>query len=186
MATNPSAHPHALDPMMGQLEVVEPGLAMFHGFANVAFAYGRGDMIAVDTSSRQMGEMAVAAIRKITDEPITLIVFYFALISTVLSALPLAVAWTAPDRALWGVLVAMGLLATAGQLFLTRAYAHARAAQVGPFIYSSVVFAAAFDWLVWGKLPDALSAAGSLLVVTAGVLTLRAAPAAAARVVPAD
>jgi len=60
---------------MGQLEVIEPGLATFHGFANVAFAYGRGDMIAVDTSSRQIGEMAVAAIRKVTDEPVTLIVY---------------------------------------------------------------------------------------------------------------
>jgi alkyl sulfatase BDS1-like metallo-beta-lactamase superfamily hydrolase len=75
MATNPSAHPDPFDPMMGQLEVIEPGLAMFHGFANVAFAYGRGDMIAVDTSSRQMAEMAVAAIRKVTDEPVTLIVY---------------------------------------------------------------------------------------------------------------
>ena len=61
--------------MMGQLEVIEPGLATFHGFGNVAFAYGRGDMIAVDTSSRQVGEMAVAAIRKVTDEPVTLIVY---------------------------------------------------------------------------------------------------------------
>ena len=76
MATNPSAQSDAFDPMMGQLEVIEPGLAMFHGFANVAFAYGRGDMIAVDTSSRQMGEMAVAAIRKVTDEPVTLIVLH--------------------------------------------------------------------------------------------------------------
>jgi alkyl sulfatase BDS1-like metallo-beta-lactamase superfamily hydrolase len=63
------------DPMMGQLEVIEPGLAMFHGFANVAFAYGRGDMIAVDTSSQRMGSMAIEAIRKFTDEPVTLIVY---------------------------------------------------------------------------------------------------------------
>jgi alkyl sulfatase BDS1-like metallo-beta-lactamase superfamily hydrolase len=75
MATNPSAQPDVFDPMMGQLEVFEPGLAMFHGFANVAFAYGRGEMIAIDTSSRQMGELAVAAIRKVTDEPVTLIVY---------------------------------------------------------------------------------------------------------------
>ena len=66
---------NAFDPMMGQLEVIEPGLAMFHGFANVAFAYGRGDMIAVDTSSRQMGARAIEAIRKVTDEPVTLIVY---------------------------------------------------------------------------------------------------------------
>ena len=75
METKPSAHRDAFDPLMGQLEVIEPGLAMFHGFANVAFAFGRGDMIAVDTSSRQTGEMAVAAIRKITDEPLMLIVY---------------------------------------------------------------------------------------------------------------
>ena len=43
------------DPLMGQLEVIEPGIAMFHGFANVAFAYGRGEMIVVDTSSRRDG-----------------------------------------------------------------------------------------------------------------------------------
>src|ERR1700675_4648731 len=46
------------DPMMGQLEVIEPGIAMFHGFANVAFAYGRGEVIVVDTSSRLMGAAA--------------------------------------------------------------------------------------------------------------------------------
>ena len=66
---------NVFDPMMGQLEVIEPGLAMFHGFANVAFAYGRGDMIAVDTSSRQMGAKAIEAIRKVTDEPVVLIVY---------------------------------------------------------------------------------------------------------------
>jgi alkyl sulfatase BDS1-like metallo-beta-lactamase superfamily hydrolase len=65
----------AIDPMMGQVEVIEPGLAMFHGFANVAFAYGRGEMLAADTSSRQMGRMAIQAIRMITDEPISLIVY---------------------------------------------------------------------------------------------------------------
>jgi len=63
------------DPMIGRLETVEPGLAMFHGFANVAFAYGKGEMMAVDTSSRQMGAMAINAIRNLTDEPITLIVY---------------------------------------------------------------------------------------------------------------
>jgi drug/metabolite transporter (DMT)-like permease len=160
---------------LGLVLILKPGLALFNPVG------------AVGLLAALFGALAQTGIRRLSlTEPITLIVFYFALISTVLSALPLAVAWTAPDRALWGVLVAMGLLATAGQLFLTRAYAQAPAAQVGPFIYSSVVFAAAFDWLVWGKLPDALSAAGSLLVVTAGVLTLRAVPAAAARVVPAD
>jgi alkyl sulfatase BDS1-like metallo-beta-lactamase superfamily hydrolase len=64
-----------LDPMMGQLEVIEPGIAMFHGFANVAFAYGGGEMLAADTSSAAMGAMAVQAIRQITSEPFAFLIY---------------------------------------------------------------------------------------------------------------
>ena len=63
------------DRQMGQLEVLEPGIAMFHGFANVAFAYGRGEMVVVDTSSRQMGPTAVKAIREVSDEPFAFLVY---------------------------------------------------------------------------------------------------------------
>src|SRR5271157_5804731 len=63
------------DPMMGQLEVIEPGIAMFHGFANVAFAYGRGEMIVVDTSSWQMGTAAVRAIREVSEEPFVFLIY---------------------------------------------------------------------------------------------------------------
>ncbi len=63
------------DPMMGQLEVIEPGIAMFHGFANVAFAYGGGEMLAADTSSAQMGALAVKAIREVTTEPFAFLIY---------------------------------------------------------------------------------------------------------------
>jgi alkyl sulfatase BDS1-like metallo-beta-lactamase superfamily hydrolase len=63
------------DPMMGQLEVIEPGIAMFHGFANVAFAYGGGEMLAADTSSAMMGALAVKAIRDVTSEPFAFLIY---------------------------------------------------------------------------------------------------------------
>ncbi len=63
------------DPMMGQLEVIEPGIAMFHGFANVAFAYGGGEMLTADTSSAQMGALAVKAIREVTSEPFAFLIY---------------------------------------------------------------------------------------------------------------
>src|SRR4029078_6918334 len=80
---------------------------------------------------------------------------------------------------------AMGLTATLGQLAMTRAYAHAPASQVGPFVYSSVVFAAGLDWLFWRKLPDAFTVAGWELVVAAGILSLRLNPAEAEVETPA-
>jgi alkyl sulfatase BDS1-like metallo-beta-lactamase superfamily hydrolase len=48
---------------------------MFHGFGNVGFAYGRGEMLAVDTGGIEWGARAIKAIRKVTQEPIALIIF---------------------------------------------------------------------------------------------------------------
>ncbi len=87
-----------------------------------------------------------------------------------------ALAWRDPSPALWGVLLTMGALATAGQLALTRAYGHAPAAQVGPFIYVGPVFAGLLDWWIWNTLPDALFVAGAVMVVAAATLMLRRAP----------
>jgi drug/metabolite transporter (DMT)-like permease len=67
---------------------------------------------------------------------------------------------------------------------MTRAYAHAPAAQVGPFIYSAVVFAGALDWLFWKRLPDAFTLTGAVLVAGAGMLTLRLNPGRAAEETP--
>ena len=95
------------------------------------------------------------------------------MISTLISAVPAARVWTPPAAALWWVLVAMGILATLGQMSLTRAYAQAPAAQVGPFIYTSVVFAAILEWVLLGNAPDGLSVMGAVLVTAAGALALR-------------
>jgi drug/metabolite transporter (DMT)-like permease len=73
---------------------------------------------------------------------------------------------------LWMKLIAIGVLATSAQLLMTRAYAHAPAAQVGPFSYGIVVFAGLFGWALWGELPDLLSLTGVLLVAGAGILTI--------------
>lgn len=131
--------------------------------------------------SALLAAVAQVGVRRLTrTEPVARIVFYFAASATVLSALPLAGTWRTPQGAVWWAVIAMGATATAGQLALTRAYAHAPAAQVGPFIYSSVAFAGALDWLFWDKLPDAFTLAGSVLVGGAGILSLRLSPARAA------
>ena len=44
---------------------------------------------------------------------------------------------------------------------------------MGPFVYSSVVFAGALDWAFRGVVPDALSWCGAALVIAAGIIALR-------------
>ncbi|HEY0634793.1 MAG TPA: DMT family transporter [Gammaproteobacteria bacterium] len=106
-------------------------------------------------------------------EPPLRTVFYFGAIATLVSAIPLSWSWQTPPATLWLTLLVMGAVASAGQLLLTRAYAHAPAAWVGSFTYTIVPLSALVGWWGWGERPDALAMMGALLVVSAALLVLR-------------
>jgi drug/metabolite transporter (DMT)-like permease len=146
---------------LGVALILKPGLALFNPVALVGVA------------AAVLAALAQVGVRRLTEtEPVTRIVFYFGLISTLVSAVPLFGTWKAPPIALWWILLLIGSCATVAQLLLTRAYAHAPAAQVGPFIYAAVPVAALLDGFVFGQWPDALSIAGGVLVCGAGILIL--------------
>ncbi len=118
--------------------------------------------------------LAKVTVRRLTrTEPTTRIVFYFALIGSMVSAMPLIWNWVTPPSATWGLIAAVAGFATAGQLLMTRAYGLAPAAQVGPFTYSSVIFATIYGWLFWDELMDPLTFCGAALVIAAGIMTVR-------------
>jgi drug/metabolite transporter (DMT)-like permease len=142
--------------------ILKPGASLFAPVAWIALAAGI------------FSALSMVGIRRLTTtEPATRVVFYFALFSTLASAVPLAWSWQTPSASLWLPLFLIGLLSTAGQILITRAYGCAPAAQVGPFLYAIVVFAGLFGWAFWGELPDWLSLAGVALVAFAGMLTIR-------------
>ena len=87
--------------------------------------------------------------------------------------MPLYRIWVTPSPAQWWVLLAAGVCATGGQLFLTRGYAYAPAAQVGPYHYTAVPVASLLGWLWWGDVLDGWFMVGATLIVLAGVLATR-------------
>jgi drug/metabolite transporter (DMT)-like permease len=142
--------------------ILKPGMSMLAPIALIGLAAGL------------FSALAMAGIRKLTDtEPAIRVVFYFSLTSTLISALPLAWHWQTPAADLWFPLFLIGALSTLAQILMTRGYACAPAAQVGPFLYAIVVFAGLFGWALWQEVPDWLSLAGTVLVVLAGVLAIR-------------
>ncbi len=117
---------------------------------------------------------AKVSVRRLTrTEPASRVVVGFAVIASVLSA-PLALwLWQWPSAFEWALLVTIGLCAAAGQWLLTRGYQAASPGQIGPFTYTSVLFAAAYGALLWGEMPDWAFAAGAVLIAAAGLLALR-------------
>jgi drug/metabolite transporter (DMT)-like permease len=153
----------ALLGFVGLLLILKPGTGLFRPEVLIGILSGTCAAAAM-VCVRQLGRHR---------EPATRVVFYFAVLASAISALPLAWAWRTPEPSAWPVLVAIGVLASAGQYLLTRGYACAPAGQVGPFSYFSVLFSALLGWLLWSELPDALSGLGALLVIAAGVTALR-------------
>lgn len=150
---------------LGLLLILKPGFALFTPVSLIALAAGL------------FAAFAMVCVRRLTrSEPSARIVFYFSLTCAVGSALLIPWRWPAPTGSLWLLLIAIGVLATAGQLLLTRAYAHAPASQIGPFSYATVVFAAAWGWIGFNELLDLYSLTGTALVVLAGAWTLRHLP----------
>ena len=138
------------------------------------------------------GVFAAAAkvtVRRLTrSEPTVRIVFYFALLAALISALPLAWVWRMPDATELGLMLLVAVFTTIGQLLLTRGYASAPATRVGPFTYFAVVFAAAYGYLFWGETVDLVFVAGAGLIALAGVMALyvRRSPESAVQSAPTD
>ncbi|WNG93571.1 DMT family transporter [Mycobacterium sp. ITM-2016-00318] len=112
-------------------------------------------------------------------EPVTRILLYYFLLSTVLTIPIAAIDWQPfPARAAtW--LVALGFAQFFSQILLVVAYRYASAEKVGPFIYSVIVFTAVIDWLMWGHRPTLFMYIGMALVIGGGLIAVRARPATA-------
>jgi drug/metabolite transporter (DMT)-like permease len=121
-----------------------------------------------------LASLAKVSLRRLgRSEPSLRVVFYFALLSTLISVLPMFWHWRTPNLTQWGLFALVGLMGTLGQLFLTRGYAIASAASVSPFTYASVLFGAVYGYLFWGETTSLQFVVGASLIAMAGILALR-------------
>jgi drug/metabolite transporter (DMT)-like permease len=107
-------------------------------------------------------------------EPIMRVLFYYFLLSTVLSV-PIAVFdWQPFPAQAWGWLTGLGFAQLLSQVLIVVAYRYASAEKVGPFIYSVIVFTALIDWVIWGHAPTLITYVGMALVIGGGLVAVRA------------
>lgn len=107
-------------------------------------------------------------------EPTTRILFYYFLLSTIMSVPVAAVDWQPFSGVAWAWLVGLGVAQMLSQVLIVVAYRYASAERVGPFIYSVIVFTAVIDWIVWHNPPTLFTYVGMALVIGGGLVAVRA------------
>ncbi|MFT3789685.1 MAG: DMT family transporter [Rudaea sp.] len=102
-------------------------------------------------------------------EPADAIVIYMTAIMCVVT-LPLAIStWTSPDATGWLWAVLVGLLGTAGQITMTRAYHMGEVSALAPLNYLQLPVVSICAWFVFAQSVDAGTLAGAAIIIAANL-----------------
>jgi drug/metabolite transporter (DMT)-like permease len=95
------------------------------------------------------------------------------------------VIWVTPSGGLaWGLMGLMGLMGAVGHFFLIRAYAHAPAPVVAPFIYTQIIWATAIGYVAFGDTPGLNTVVGAGIVIASGLYLIYRETIVTGRVTP--
>lgn len=151
----------ALIGLCGVLLVAKPDQAIFNLLSAIGLA------------SSFLAAMAFVTVRAMTStEPAGRIVFYFCLIGTLISALPMFWLWRPYQLSELLLLAGAGTLATISQLCLSTAYRYAPAGQIGPANYMAIIFAGLWAAILWQEYPDLTNMLGMLVILIALILCM--------------
>jgi len=106
-------------------------------------------------------------------EPPDAVVIYMSLIMTPLSLIPALFAWTWPDPAGWFWVVLTGLLATSGQVCMTRAYQAGDVSALIPINFIQLPIVAVCAWFAFGQALDATTALGAGIIIASNIYIAR-------------
>lgn len=125
----------------------------------------------IGIASSLLASMAFVTVRALTQtEPPERIVFYFCLIGSALSMIPMFWVWRTYHVKELLFLIGAGILANVSQIFMSHAYRLAPAGQIAPVNYMAIIFAGIWGFLLWNEVPDLYSVIGFCIILLAILL----------------
>jgi drug/metabolite transporter (DMT)-like permease len=100
------------------------------------------------------------------------IVFYFSLICALAGLVTWPFGWLTPTTAEFVALLAIGFLGGIGHILLTESYRYAAASVVAPFDYTSMIWALALGYAMFGERPTVMIVLGSTIIAAAGLFVI--------------
>ncbi|RYD49794.1 MAG: DMT family transporter, partial [Sphingomonadales bacterium] len=167
----------AAGPLLGEkIGWVGWGAALF-GFLGVMLIVRPGSGLeAVGVACALVGVLAAVGYQLLSrilvaTEGTIALSFYTALAGSVVFSLVLPWYWTGETPSAFDILLfaSLGVYGGLGHLLLTAAYRHAPASLLAPTNYLQLLWAALLGWLVFGHVPDRITALGMAVVALSGV-----------------
>ena len=135
------------------------------GFESVALIAALGALL---------GTGVVITIKKLArTEQTMVIMFYYAMWTTIFSAIPAALVWQQPSWHDLGLLGLVGILGIVGQTAVTHGISLGDTTFVVPFDYLRVVFAVFFGILLFAEIPTLWSISGTAIIIGSNLYLLR-------------
>jgi drug/metabolite transporter (DMT)-like permease len=101
----------------------------------------------------------------------SMVFWYLLLVSIGAGALAIG-DWRPVLESDWGWLIAIGATGALGQMWLTDAFRRAPPSVVGPFEYTSILWAFAIDWIFWSASPSLTLVIGACIVIASGIVII--------------
>jgi len=166
--------------LLGERIRVHRGAALVVGFLGaLVLIRPSGDVMAWGSIFALGGAFFMATTMLIVkslsrDDSPSVIVFYMGLLMTPVSLIAAVPVWVWPTWEQMPILVAIGFVAAAGQIAITKAMSLAPASVVMPFNYMQMIFAASFGYFLFSETLDAYTILGSLIIFGSTVyITIR-------------
>jgi drug/metabolite transporter (DMT)-like permease len=150
--------------VIGAVVLIRPGMDAFQPAALIALA------------AAVFGAVEVIFVKLLTGgatragEPPVRILFINNSIGAVVALVAASTVWVWPSPQQWALLAGLGVVMVAGQSLFLQAMKRGDASFVMPFFYATLVFAAAYDAVVFAEIPAALSVLGAGLIVGGAVV----------------
>lgn len=162
-------------------ERVGPGrlLATLVGFCGIVmitrpFASGFEPWALVALAGAVFATLVALCIKLLTrTERTVVIMFYFALFTTLLSAIPAFIVWQTPSPSELALLVLTGALGMVGQSLFTHGLGSGEISFVMPFDYLRILYAFIIGLIWFAEVPLAWSFAGAATIIISSVYLLR-------------
>ncbi len=150
----------------------------FAGIIMIARPFGEGvdPWVLAALGGAVFGTLVVVAVKLLSrTEPTLVIMFYYALFTTLFSLIPALFVWQAPSSTQWALLLLTGTLSIVGQGMFTHGIGLGETSFVMPFDYLRIVYSFIFGMVLFAEVPGYWSFAGAAVIIATSVYLVRSA-----------